>query len=74
MELHPIIEPGDRPLFNLWYVVSSINPPSQWVGHACGFQKENNKFYVLGGADPSGTYDDIYRQVAVQTFLFECIF
>ena len=61
MELHPILEVGDEPLLNLWYVVSCAGPPCPRVGQACVFDEDENNLIVIGGADPSATYSDIFR-------------
>lgn len=64
MEIHPILECGDAISPGLWYVISSANSPQARVGMACVARKENDllsEIYVLGGANPSCTFSDIYK-------------
>ena len=66
MELHPILDVGDEPSLNLWYVISCADPPCSRVGQACVFDRDSSRLFVVGGADPSTTYNDVCRY----TFLF----
>ncbi|XP_076823041.1 rab9 effector protein with kelch motifs-like isoform X1 [Clavelina lepadiformis] len=61
MELHPILESGQEPKSNLWYVISSLNAPSPRVGQSCVFIHKTHSINIIGGADPSTTHDDIFR-------------
>ena len=61
MELHPILEAGGKPLSNLWYVLSSGSSPCPRVGQACVYEENNKNLFVIGGADPSATYNDVFR-------------
>ena len=61
MELHPILDLGHEPLFNLWYVISCPDAPCCRVGQACAFDQRTNCLFVIGGADPSTAYNDIFR-------------
>ena len=70
MELHPILDVTDEPLCNLWYVVSCADPPCPRVGQACVFKEDDHSIYILGGADPSTTYNDVFKYVFVQLLLF----
>lgn len=60
MELHPILEKGDEPSCNLWYVLSASGAPSCRVGQACTFDADCC-LYVIGGADPSTAFSDCFR-------------
>lgn len=65
MDFHPILEKGDEPSPGLWYVISSPNPPSPRVGQACtcsrSSEDDGSHLYILGGADPSTTYKQVYK-------------
>ena len=63
MELHPILEQGNRPTRNLWYVLSALgDSPSMRVGHTCTYvpshkpEGGSGKLYVIGGANPDGAF------------------
>lgn len=65
MEIHPILECGDTISHGLWYVISSEHSPQARVGMACVTRKDENdqlsEIFVLGGANPSCTFSDIYK-------------
>lgn len=65
MEVHPILECGDGISHGLWYVISSENAPQARVGMACvtrkGENDQSSEIYVLGGANPSCTFCDIFK-------------
>lgn len=67
MELHPILECGDGPSNGLWYVISSKNCPESRVGQACVARTRefspNDELLVFGGANPSSTFNDVYRYI-----------
>lgn len=66
MELHPILDKGVVPNKGLWYVLATEGScPSMRVGHTCTYIKgdraeDNGRLYVIGGADPSGSFQDTY--------------
>lgn len=65
MELHPYLEKGSCPNSGLWYVLSAIGEcPSVRVGLSCsyapGLEGHGGKVLVLGGANPSETFGDLY--------------
>ncbi|KAL5012726.1 hypothetical protein ScPMuIL_011277 [Solemya velum] len=66
MELHPILDKGVVPNKGLWYVLATEGScPSMRVGHTCTYLKgertgDNGKLYVIGGADPSGSFQETY--------------
>lgn len=65
MEFHPYLESGTVPRDSLWYVLPTCGEsPSMRVGHTCmqiGATNDSNGYvFVLGGANPSGTYSDMY--------------
>lgn len=64
MEVHPILEAGDRPSRKLWYVIgASGTPPTARVGHATAVvdvEDGNSTIYVIGGANPDGPFNDVY--------------
>ncbi len=65
MELHPILEKDTCPNPKLWYVLSCVgDSPTARVGHTCTFipgpENSDGKVYVIGGANPSGSFSDVY--------------
>ncbi|KAK6194812.1 hypothetical protein SNE40_000361 [Patella caerulea] len=66
MELHPILEKDTQPNSGLWYVLSALgDSPTMRVGHTCTYIKgpdesSKGRVYVIGGADPSGSFGDVY--------------
>ena len=65
MELHPILEKNSVPKSGLWYVLSALGEcPSVRVGHTCthitGENGSNGKIYVIGGANPNGSFGDTF--------------
>ena len=62
MELHPILEQGNQPARDIWYVLSAFgNSPSARVGHTCTHVPSHElnsagKLYVIGGANPDGAF------------------
>lgn len=65
MELHPVLETDTIPNPDLWFVVSAMGDcPSMRVGHTCAYikgdEKHSGKVYVIGGANPSGPFNDTY--------------
>lgn len=60
MELHPILERGAVPSPGLWYVIPSCEDrcPTMRVGHTA--TQIGDKIYVIGGANPSGSFSDVY--------------
>ena len=65
MELHPILEKDTYPNTKLWYVISAIGEsPSVRVGHTCSYipgpEGTDGKIYVIGGANPSGPFQETY--------------
>ena len=65
MELHPFLEPCTFPSPNMWYILAtSGQPPAVRVGHACiqitSGSQSNGHLYVTGGANPSGTFSDMF--------------
>ena len=56
MELNPVLEPGEEPRENIWYVVSSPyseKRPSKRSGHML-----TESGYLIGGATPAGLVTD----------------
>lgn len=65
MELHPFLERNMAPNPDLWYVLSAFGDfPSMRVGHSCSYipgpDGHGGKVYVIGGANPSGTFAETY--------------
>lgn len=66
MELHPFLEPDIRPAPKWWYVVSAVGDcPSVRVGHSVTFMPalhagEHDKVYIIGGANPSQVFAEVY--------------
>lgn len=65
MEIHPILECGDRPSADLWYVISPDKNPQSRVGQACVARNNStngtHEILTIGGANPSATFSDVYR-------------
>lgn len=71
MELFPIYDQNSTVTANIWYSVSGLGEcPSMRVGHTIVHDNSNNtddqegskkgKLYVIGGANPSGSFNDVY--------------
>lgn len=64
MEIHPILEGGVDPNPNLWYILSTVGEcPTMRIGHTCTHvpkAQSNGKLYFIGGANPSGTFAEVY--------------
>lgn len=65
MELHPYMEKGICPNPDMWYVLSAVGEcPSMRVGLTCSYipgpSGHGGKVLVLGGANPSQTFGDLY--------------
>jgi len=65
MDLHPYLEPCTLPSPKMWYILSTSGEhPAVRVGHACihipGSSQSNGHLYVTGGANPSGTFSDMF--------------
>jgi Rab9 effector protein with kelch motifs len=65
MEIHPLLEAGIVPNNSIWYVLAAAgNAPMMRVGHACvivgSTAETNGQLYVIGGANPSGAFSDVY--------------
>lgn len=65
MELHPILDLGVSPNPGLWYVMSALGDhPSVRVGHTLTYipssSGHSGKVYVIGGANPSTTFGEVY--------------
>jgi N-acetylneuraminic acid mutarotase len=67
MELYPVFEENASISENLWYSISGTGEnPSMRVGHTIIHVKDENKkldkgkFYLIGGANPSGSFNDVY--------------
>jgi len=65
MEFHPLLEAGIVPRKLIWYVLAATgDAPILRVGHACvtvgATTETNGHLYVIGGANPSGTFSDVY--------------
>jgi len=60
MDLHPILECGALPSAGLWYVLPSSGDrsPTMRVGHT--ISQVGSKIYVIGGANPSGSFADVF--------------
>jgi len=67
MELHPYLENGCIPAPGLWHVLAATGePPVLRVGHVCvhignACTGSNGHLYVIGGANPSGTFSDTFK-------------
>ena len=65
MELNPVLEPGEEPRANLWYVISSPNSevrPSKRSGHQL-----TKSGHLVGGAIPDGLVKDSYYKLNLET-------
>jgi len=65
MDLHPFLEPSTLPSSKMWHVLAtSGDRPAVRVGHTCihilGSGQSNGHLYVTGGANPSGTFSDMF--------------
>ena len=62
MEILPILESNDSPKPNVWYVLSPDgDAPCIRVGHTCTFVAgEVRRVLVIGGANPDGSFADVY--------------
>jgi Rab9 effector protein with kelch motifs len=65
MEFNPYLESGLVPNDSFWYVLPACGEsPALRVGHTSvqiGATKDSNGYlYVIGGANPSGTFSDVY--------------
>jgi hypothetical protein len=64
MELYPIYDENVSISSNIWYSISGIGEsPFMRVGHSCihvGSENDKGKLYIVGGANPSGSFNDIY--------------
>jgi len=65
MDLHPYLEPCMLPSPKMWYILATSGErPAIRVGHACihipGEGQSNGHLYVTGGANPSGTFSDLF--------------
>lgn len=77
MELHPILEAKCCPNPGLWYVLSAFGEhPSERVGHTCtyvpGTDGSDGKVYVIGGANPSGPFADVFV-LDLETFSWDTL-
>ena len=77
MELHPILDKETCPNTKLWYVLSALGDcPSVRVGHTCSFvpgpEGQDGKIYVIGGANPSGPFAEVYV-LDLETFSWDTI-
>jgi len=76
MDLLPYLEPGTVPSSHMWYVLSTSGiHPAVRVGHACihipgTIPSSNGHVYVTGGANPSGTFSDVFR-LDLDTFVWQ---
>ena len=65
MELNPVLEPGEEPRENLWYVISSPTNeirPSKRSGHQL-----TKSGHLVGGATPDGLVKDSYYKLNLDT-------
>ena len=65
MDIHPYLEPCSLPSPKMWYVLAASGEhPAVRVGHACihipGSSQSNGYLFVTGGANPSGTFSDMF--------------
>ncbi|RNA39815.1 rab9 effector with kelch motifs-like isoform X1 [Brachionus plicatilis] len=65
MELHPIFDENSQISKNLWYAVSAVGEsPLMRVGHTIVHkrtsQESKGKFFIIGGANPSNSFNDAY--------------
>lgn len=65
MELFPIYDETTKISKNLWYSVSGVGEsPLMRVGHTIVHKKNDSdskgKFYIIGGANPSNSFNDVY--------------
>ncbi len=66
MELYPIYDENVQISSNIWYSISGFGEsPFMRVGHTMVHINSNNendkgKLYLIGGANPSGSFNDIY--------------
>ncbi|CAF0822358.1 unnamed protein product [Brachionus calyciflorus] len=65
MELFPIYDENSKISKNLWYSISALgDSPLMRVGHTIVHKKFNSdskgKFYIVGGANPSNSFNDVY--------------
>lgn len=65
MELYPIFDENSQISKNLWYAVSAFGEsPLMRVGHTIVHkrtsQESKGKFYIVGGANPSNSFNDAY--------------
>lgn len=61
MEILPILERNDSPKLNVWYVLSPEGDvPCVRVGHTCNFVSEPPRVLIIGGANPDGSFADVY--------------
>lgn len=77
MELHPILEKNCKVSPRMWYVLSGIgDSPTMRVGHSCiyvtGKTGENGAVFVIGGANPDGSFADVYT-LSLETFSWDVI-
>lgn len=65
MELFPIYDQNSAISPNLWYSVSGVGEsPSMRVGHTIlhhnDDESKKGKLYIVGGANPSGSFNEVY--------------
>lgn len=65
MELYPIFDENSQISKNLWYAVSAFGEsPLMRVGHTIAHKRTSHnsrgKFYIIGGANPSNSFNDAY--------------
>lgn len=65
MEIFPIFDENSKITKNIWYSISGDGEsPFMRVGHSIVHTKDNSpnskgKFYIIGGANPSGSFNDV---------------
>lgn len=75
MDLHPYLEPCSLPSPKMWYILATSGEHSAMrVGHACihipSSGQSNGYLFVTGGANPSGTFSDMFC-LDVDTFTWQ---
>lgn len=66
MELYPIYDESTAISPNIWYSVSGLGEsPFMRVGHSmvhhrAGEESSKGKLYIIGGANPSGSFNEVY--------------
>ena len=76
MDLHPYLELHTLPSPKMWYILATSGQhPAVRVGHACihipgSVGQSNGQLYVTGGANPSGTFSDLFC-LNLDTFVWQ---